>query len=315
MNTDPRRHRSRPRRLDHRPAARRLRPPGAAADPVGQRPGPPAHRAPPRRRVAARRAGARPSRARSPSTTASTGRRTTPRSGAPSSPQAERAVLEAAGRVGAVVVFPESLYSYGEVDGVMTEATPRTASDGQARRAHRAAGPARCVEHADGQRRGVRLLRPGGAHLARRRAPGADGPGREDDAGRRQPRPAALLHLRPRPGRRDDHRRWARGPLELLPPRPHRAGPHPARADHEGRADGRRTRAEDVVAPGGRAERDGPGLEQRCARWPRPATCSPSRSSWTPARASSASDSPPRRMAEGLAATVAWWRAQEQQAA
>lgn len=46
-------------------------------------------------------------------------------------PRAERAVLDAAGRVGAVVVFPESLYSYGDVDGVMTETTPRTASTGK----------------------------------------------------------------------------------------------------------------------------------------------------------------------------------------
>ncbi|MBI4900258.1 MAG: NAD-dependent epimerase/dehydratase family protein [Actinobacteria bacterium] len=46
-------------------------------------------------------------------------------------PQAEAAVLEAAGRVGAVVVFPESLYSYGRVDGPMTEATPRTATTGK----------------------------------------------------------------------------------------------------------------------------------------------------------------------------------------
>lgn len=46
-------------------------------------------------------------------------------------PRAEQAVLDAAGRVGAVVVFPESLYSYGHVDGVMTEGTPRTASTGK----------------------------------------------------------------------------------------------------------------------------------------------------------------------------------------
>jgi nucleoside-diphosphate-sugar epimerase len=46
-------------------------------------------------------------------------------------PKAERAVLEAAGRVGAVVVFPESLYSYGHVDDVMTETSPRTASTGK----------------------------------------------------------------------------------------------------------------------------------------------------------------------------------------
>src|SRR6478736_1192962 len=46
-------------------------------------------------------------------------------------PQAERVVLDAAGRVGAVVVFPESLYSYGPVDGTITESTPRTASTGK----------------------------------------------------------------------------------------------------------------------------------------------------------------------------------------
>ena len=46
-------------------------------------------------------------------------------------PQAEAAVLDAAGRVGAVVVFPESLYSYGPVDGPMTEDLPRTATAGK----------------------------------------------------------------------------------------------------------------------------------------------------------------------------------------
>ena len=46
-------------------------------------------------------------------------------------PVAERHVLAAAGRVGAVVVFPESLYSYGPVDGQLTEDTPRTATTGK----------------------------------------------------------------------------------------------------------------------------------------------------------------------------------------
>ena len=46
-------------------------------------------------------------------------------------PQAERAVLDAAGRVGAVVVFPESLYSYGPVDGTIAEDRPRTATTGK----------------------------------------------------------------------------------------------------------------------------------------------------------------------------------------
>lgn len=46
-------------------------------------------------------------------------------------PRAEEAVLEAAGRIGAVVVFPESLYSYGPVAGPITEHTPRTATGGK----------------------------------------------------------------------------------------------------------------------------------------------------------------------------------------
>ena len=46
-------------------------------------------------------------------------------------PAAEQVVLEVAGAAGAVVVFPESLYSYGPVDGVITESTPRTATIGK----------------------------------------------------------------------------------------------------------------------------------------------------------------------------------------
>jgi nucleoside-diphosphate-sugar epimerase len=46
-------------------------------------------------------------------------------------PRAEKAVLDAAGSVGAVVVFPESLYSYGPVDGTITEDLPRTATTGK----------------------------------------------------------------------------------------------------------------------------------------------------------------------------------------
>jgi len=44
---------------------------------------------------------------------------------------AEAAVLTAAGRTGAVVVFPESVYSYGPVDGPMTEDLPRAAAFGK----------------------------------------------------------------------------------------------------------------------------------------------------------------------------------------
>ena len=46
-------------------------------------------------------------------------------------PRAEQAVLAAAGEAGAVVVFPESLYSYSEPGHPMTEAGPRDASGGK----------------------------------------------------------------------------------------------------------------------------------------------------------------------------------------
>ncbi|MGO4254850.1 NAD-dependent epimerase/dehydratase family protein [Marmoricola sp. RAF53] len=46
-------------------------------------------------------------------------------------PEAEQVVLRAAGEVGAVVVFPESLYSYGPVDRPMTEDLPRDATGGK----------------------------------------------------------------------------------------------------------------------------------------------------------------------------------------
>lgn len=46
-------------------------------------------------------------------------------------PRAERVVLEAAGQAGAVVVFPESLYSYSQPDRVMTEGSPRVAATGK----------------------------------------------------------------------------------------------------------------------------------------------------------------------------------------
>ncbi|HYH77513.1 MAG TPA: NAD-dependent epimerase/dehydratase family protein, partial [Arthrobacter sp.] len=46
-------------------------------------------------------------------------------------PRAEQTVLAAAGEAGAVVVFPESLYSYSEPGRPMTEAGPRDASGGK----------------------------------------------------------------------------------------------------------------------------------------------------------------------------------------
>ncbi|NYD77518.1 NAD-dependent epimerase/dehydratase family protein [Arthrobacter cupressi] len=62
-------------------------------------------------------------------------------------PRAERTVLDAAAEAGAVVVFPESLYSYSEPDMPMREDSPREAGGGKrgvrtallkARRTHRA---------------------------------------------------------------------------------------------------------------------------------------------------------------------------------
>lgn len=46
-------------------------------------------------------------------------------------PRAEAAVLAAAGEAGAVVVFPESLYSYSRPDAVMAEDSPRDAQGGK----------------------------------------------------------------------------------------------------------------------------------------------------------------------------------------
>lgn len=46
-------------------------------------------------------------------------------------PATERGLLAVAGEAGAVVVFPESLYSYGPVDGVITENSPREATRGK----------------------------------------------------------------------------------------------------------------------------------------------------------------------------------------
>ncbi len=46
-------------------------------------------------------------------------------------PRTEQTVLAAAAEVGAVVVFPESLYAYGAVHEPITERTPRTAATGK----------------------------------------------------------------------------------------------------------------------------------------------------------------------------------------
>ncbi|MFI2706794.1 NAD-dependent epimerase/dehydratase family protein [Nocardioides sp. CER28] len=71
-------------------------------------------------------------------------------------PRAEHAVLEAAGKAGAVVVFPESLYSFGRVDAPITETSPREASTGKAavrvellRQRHESATPTVSVAASD----------------------------------------------------------------------------------------------------------------------------------------------------------------------
>lgn len=46
-------------------------------------------------------------------------------------PAAEQTVMDAAAKAGAVMVFPESLYSYGPVDGPMAEGTPSAATTGK----------------------------------------------------------------------------------------------------------------------------------------------------------------------------------------
>jgi len=46
-------------------------------------------------------------------------------------PRAEQMVMDAAAAAGAVVVFPESLYSYSQPENVMTEGSPREATGGK----------------------------------------------------------------------------------------------------------------------------------------------------------------------------------------
>lgn len=78
-------------------------------------------------------------------------------------PATEQVVLAAAGRAGAVVVFPESLYAYGAVTGPITEDTPRTATHGKpgvrtALLAARAASATATVSVAAGDFYGPRVL-------------------------------------------------------------------------------------------------------------------------------------------------------------
>lgn len=88
-------------------------------------------------------------------------------------PAAEQVVMDAAQRIGAVVAFPESLYSYGRPDGIMTEDSPRTATTGKlgvrARLlAARAAHPAPTVSVVASDFFGPRVR---GAHAGERMVP------------------------------------------------------------------------------------------------------------------------------------------------
>ena len=73
---------------------------------------------------------------------------------------AERAILDAARRSGAVVVFPESLYSYGEVGRPDHRGPPPHRGPRQARRPCRAAPRSCRVGDADGERRASDFLGP-----------------------------------------------------------------------------------------------------------------------------------------------------------
>ncbi len=223
-------------------------------------------------------------------------------------PVAERHVLAAAGRVGAVVVFPESLYSYGPVDGPITEDTPRTATTGKLGvrtelLAQRDASPTPTVSVAASDFYGP-LVR--NAHAGERLVPTVlAGP---DHAGVGQPRPAALVHLRARPRRRDDPRRGDPRPLGLVPARAHRSPGHPARARRAGGGRGRGARPADVGHPGVGAHARWVRCRATPASWRRRRTCSPAPSCSTRRAARSASGWRPPRSATGVKETVAWWR-------
>ena len=230
-------------------------------------------------------------------------------------PQAERAVLEAAGRVGAVVVFPESLYSYGPVDGTITESTPRTATTGKLGvrtelLAQRDASATPTVSVAASDFYGP-LVR--NAHAGERMVPTVlagrtmrvvGSPDQPHSFTYVPDLAAAMIAAAARP---DLWNSFLHAPTA--------AAGHPAAARGAGRRGGRRARA------------------PRCPRSRCP--CS-ARSAWSRGRCSelaetgymfakpfvmdsSASEERlglgPTPLADGLARTVAWWRAQEAEAA
>ena len=157
---------------------------------------------------------ARPSTAPPPSSTASTARGTTPRCGPGNCPAAEQNVLAAAGGAGAVVVFPESLYSYSAPEQVMTEESPRRGAGRQARHPDCAAEGPRGIRNGHRERGGERFLWPPGPRGARRRAHGEAGSGGQIHDGDRTGGPAAFLYLRSGPRGRHDRGRGQAAAVE-----------------------------------------------------------------------------------------------------
>ncbi|CAA9369301.1 MAG: NAD-dependent epimerase/dehydratase, partial [uncultured Nocardioides sp.] len=244
----PRRHRSRTRGFDRRPAARGDGGAGAPADPIRQRSRAPAGRATPSRRLAARAAGARPRRRDrgAPLHPWLPVRRPHLARGAPGR-RASRAGGRGPGRGGGRLPREPLLLRSGRrpTDG----GHPPDRDDRQAGRADRAARPAGGVVHPDGQRRGLRLLRPARPERPRRRTPGPHGAGRAHHAHGGEPGPAALLHLRAGPGCCDDRRRVPAGPVEHRAARADGSRRHPAASRRAGRRRGGRGGAPHVGDP------------------------------------------------------------------
>ena len=210
-------------------------------------------------------------------------------------PGAERAVLEAAGRVGAVVVFPESLYSYGPVDGTITESTPRTATTGKlgvrtellAQR-DASATPTVSVAASDFYGPLVRTAHAGERMvptvLAGRTMRVVGSPDQPHSFTYVPDLAAAMIAAAARP---DLWNSFLHAPT---------AAPVTQRRLVELVAEAGGVPAPRIsCGPGGRAQRRQAWSRAASARWPRPATCSRSPSSWTrpPARSGSGW-SPPR---------------------
>ena len=179
----------------------------------------------------------------------------------------------------------------------------------QARHPRRAAARPRRLPHPDGQRGGLGLLRPARADGARGRAARPEGARGHDGQRRRQPRPAALVHLRPRPRPGDDHggshaRAVEHASCTRRPPRPRRSGSWSRRSP---RPPGCRPRGCGPCRPGcSRSPGCSPATPTSS---PRPRTSSP-RPFVLDSRSSEALlGLAPTPLDVAVKETVAWWRA------